>query len=138
MFIATLPGGDFTIGAMAEGTWSFPGDVDKVAVIMNNRVHDHGVRGSRLTYTLDIRIQIQNLSDGAARAKFFKLDDTVLLFTLPGGDITVAAHSSGFYTVPSDINDVQVRLNGIRVNAKPGDLLNVNPDGSITKGIIPQ
>jgi len=138
VFIATLPGGDFTIGAMAEGTWSFPGDVDKVAVIMNNRVHDHGVRGSRLTYTLDIRIQIQNLSDGAARAKFFKLDDTVLLFTLPGGDITVAAHSSGFYTVPSDINDVQVRLNGIRVNAKPGDLLNVNPDGSITKGIIPQ
>lgn len=132
--VVALPGGDLKVPAGGEVTWIMPTDVEKAAVVMNSRQTEMVIRGSVLTYAQDDRILIRNLSSNAITARFYNVNDNVRWVTLPGGDISVSANGESFFSVPNNMATVQVLLAGQKINADIGEVLNLNPDGSITRG----
>jgi hypothetical protein len=132
--LVTLPGGDLSVPPGGEVTWEMPQDIETAMVIMNNRTREVAIRGKTLTYAQDDRILVKNLSPRVARAQFYNVRDTVLWVTLPGGDLRVPPNGDAFFTVPSNLSAVQVRVGGQRVVADTGAVLNVQADGTVTTG----
>ncbi len=132
--LVALPGGDLSVPAGGEAIWQMPQDVEKAAVVMNSRRVEIAIRGSVFTYAQDDRILIRNLSNITVSARFYNVNDNVRWFTLPGGDISMPPNGESFFSVPANMNTVQVLIAGQRMNADIGEVLNFNSNGSITRG----
>ncbi len=132
--LVVLPGGEITLPPGGEAFWTMPDDVDTAVVVLQGRHVQEAVRGTTIRYNSDDRILVRNQSGLPVSARFYRVDDRLRWVTLPGGDLNVGAQSESFFTVPLDLSTVQVVLAGQNLRADLGDVVNVNGDGSITRG----
>ncbi len=126
----TLPNGEQNIGAMSEIMWAVPQELIDVIVTFDNIGEQTVSKGGAATFSIDTEAHIHNQSGSRVRFLFFKKDDTALLFTLPGGDISLDPGGNGSFTFPADVNEVFVRKNvqpaflGDNRHSAPSQLIN--------------
>ena len=94
------------------------------------------------TSTKQRRYRFRNLSNSAVKLRFYDLDDSLQLFTLPNGEKTINAGAELAYperefTAPllPPIEKVTVKLSDrVQATMSAGQLLIISPDGSISVG----
>jgi NTE family protein len=121
--VVALPGGVFMIGANSESAYDLPADIERADVFINGRFLGVVLRGSNLDWNITDTIFIVNESGSSITARLYNIGDGWRWVTLPGGDLAVAAGATTEFSVPGNIARVQVWLDGVRVDADPGDTL---------------
>lgn len=97
---------------------------------------------TRWTSTKQRRYRFRNVSNAAVKLRFYDVDDSLQLFTLPNGEKTIKAGAEVAYperefTAPllPTIEKLTVKLSDrIKPNMSAGQLLTISPDGSISVG----
>lgn len=126
-----LPGGRFRVDSGATVFWEFPSDIERADVLVNGRLFETVRRGAQINFMLERRVFVTNETGAPISAKFFRLDDSWRWVTLAGGDLTVQIGGMIEFEIPIDLNGVQVVLQGVMVNAAPGDRLSFRGNGQV-------
>jgi predicted acylesterase/phospholipase RssA len=121
--VVALPGGRFRVEPNATSFWEFPADIERVDVIVNNRLFNTVKRGAQLDFSVERRVFVTNETGSSITARFYRIDDAWRWATLGGGDLTVQIGGTIEFEIPIDLTGVQVVLQGVRINAAPGDRL---------------
>jgi predicted acylesterase/phospholipase RssA len=126
-----LPDGRFRIEPNSTRFWEFPADIERAALVINNRNVDVVRRGSAIEYNFEDRVFVTNQTPTSASLRFYRKGDTWRWVTLPGGDFNVAPGATVEYQVPSGLDGVQVALPGTIVVAQTGDKLGFRGNGQV-------
>jgi neutral ceramidase len=94
------------------------------------------------TSTKQRRYRFRNLSNSPVKLRFYDVDDSLQLFTLPNGEKTIkpgaeVAYPDRVFTAPllPTIEKVTVKLSDlVQQTMSAGQLLTISPDGSISVG----